>query len=570
MWPGITMIENYDRIVRSTSVPEAFRGKSVLLKLSLGDDEGFFSGIPLMEALRKAGAECYMIVSSEDSKVVRTLEAVWKILDEESGASKRLLSMVNDAFAKKGEKPFVKFISRPDVVLQHREGEFYGAGKKVDVRDADRWIERVDKKPIEEACRRMLKGGFNMSANEDFAQLIPTPPIKPRLPKKDYLASYVEAAVLQSVAGSIGNKVTSISLNFKPDPNLPTDPHFESLIVLWALEHEKKIGEPIFGAYSDLSAEMGLSEICVPPKVWFGFIGEGYLGKDVFGEVVGYPTPNGNTRWQNGFSLIRKHEWYSQFKEDGREPLLRFAITETIPVETFFRTINMDYGLLREKCAKIRDAVEGAEEVVVEGKEVDGARTRMSVEVGGRMVRVDDGVVNMSPETNFGNFPAGEVFITPEAVHGVFVADEVIVIDKSYLLKHPLIVELRGNEYEVVDGPKKILDVIRKEREKAWKRIETWEAKGVPKDLVELNKKNFMNIGEFAVGLNPNARVSRYLIEAEKIDRTVHMALGSGYDSDRPTTYHWDSVAGWNQKLSVTAIKEGREIPILKEGRWEI
>ena len=564
------MIENYDRIVRSISVPEAFRRKSVLLKLSLGDEEGFFSGIPLMEAMRKAGAECCMIVSSEGSKVVRTLEAVWKILDEESGASKRFLSMVNDAFAKKGEKPFVKFVSKPDVVLQHRDGEFHGSGEKVDVRDADGWVEGVDKGPIEKACRSMLEGGFNMRADEDFAQLIPSPPIKPKLPKKGYLASYVEAAVLQGVARSIGNEVTSISLNFKPDPNLPTDPHFESLIVFWALEHEKKIGEPIFKAYSDLSSERGLSEICVPPKVWFGFIGEGYLGKDVFGEVVGYPTPNGKTRWESGFKLIRKHEWYPQFKEDGREPLLRFAITETISVETFNRTINVNYGLLRERCAKIRDAVEGAEEVVVEGKEVGGARTRMSVEVGGRRVRVDDGVVNMGPEANFGNFPAGEVFITPEAVHGVFVADEVIVIDKSYLLKRPLIVELRGNEYEVVEGPKEILDVIRREREKAWKRIETWEAMGVPKDLVELNKKNFMNIGEFAVGLNPNARVSRYLIEAEKIDRTVHLALGSGYDPDRPTTYHWDSVAGCNQKLSVTAVKEGREIPILKEGSWGI
>jgi len=167
----------------------------------------------------------------------------------------------------------------------------------------------------------MLKGGFNMRVDEDFAQLIPSPPIKPKLPKKGYLASYVEAAVLQNVARSMGNEVTTISLSFKPDPNLPTDPHFESLIVFWALEHEKKMGEPIFKAYSDLSSERGLSEICVPPKVWFGFIGEGYLGKDVFGEVVGYPTPNGKTRWENGFKLIRKHEWYPQFEEDGRAPL---------------------------------------------------------------------------------------------------------------------------------------------------------------------------------------------------------------------------------------------------------
>ena len=564
------MFEDYDWMVRSVSVPEAFRGKSVLLKVSLGDDDGFFSGIPLMEALRKVGAECYMIVSSEGSKVVKTLDACWEILDEQSDASKRFLSMVNDAFAKKGEKPFVGFIGKPDVVLQHRSGGFYGAGENVDMRGVDGWVEGVDKKPIEDACVRMLEGGFNMKSDEDFVQLIPTPLIKPRLPKKGYLSSYVEAAVLQSVAESIGNEVTSIFLNFKPDQNLPTDPHFESLIVFWALKHEKEVEGSIFKAYSDLSAEMGLSEFCVPPRVWFGFIGEGYLGKDVFGEVVGYPTPNGKTRWQHGFKLIRKHDWYSQSKEDGREPLLRFAITETMPVETFSRTINVDYSLLRERCAKIRDAIEGAEEIVVEGRKVNGARTRMSVEVAGRRVRVDDGIINMKPEANFGNFPAGEVYMTPEAVHGVFVADEVVIIDRSYLLKHPLIIELRGNEYEVVDGSEKILAVIRREREKAWKVIETWEAMGVPKDVVELNRKNFLNIGEFAVGLNPNARVSKYLIEVEKISRTVHVALGQGYDPDRPTTYHWDAVAGWNQELTVTAIKKGKGIPVLEDGKWKI
>ena len=564
------MIEGYDRVLQSMSVPEELKGKRILLMLDLGDEGGFFSSFPLMEGLRRSGAECYMITSSKGSKVIRMLKSIWEILDGEDEASRRFLSMVNDAFAKKGEGSFARFVSKPDVVLQHRHREYYGNGVKIDVGEAEEWIDGLDKGGIEGACKRMLKEGLNMREDEDFIQLIPTPPIKPRLPKEDYLASYIEAYVLQNTAKSASNEVTTISLNFKPDPNLPIDLHLESMVVFWALEHEKNIEEPIFKAYSELSSEKGLSEVCVPPTVWFGFIGEGYMGKDMFGEVIGYPTPNGKARWQSGFRLIRKHSWYPQSKEDGRDPLLRFAITETIPVETFCRTIDVEYGLLRDRAIKIRDIINGAEEIVVDGRGVDGARTMMTVEIGDRIAKVDDGIVDMKAETNFGNFPAGEVFITPEAVHGVFVADEVIAIDRSYLLESPLIIKLKGNEYEVVDGPRAVLNVIERERRKAWERIEAWEAKGLPKDFVELNKKNFMNIGEFALGLNPNAKVSQYLIEAEKIDRTVHIALGSGYDPDRPTTYHWDSVAGWNQRLSVTAIKDGKEVFVLKDGSWKI
>ncbi|MDH5703088.1 MAG: hypothetical protein OEY99_02655, partial [Aigarchaeota archaeon] len=134
----------------------------------------------------------------------------------------------------------------------------------------------------------------------------------------------------------------------------------------------------------------------------------------------------------------------------------------------------------------------------------------------------------------------------------------------------PVVIKMKGNEYEIAEAPRKIERVIEKERAKAWKRIETWEAKGVTKDIVELSKRNFMNIGEFALGVNPEARVSPYLIEAEKIDRTVHMALGSGYEPDRNTTYHWDAVAGWNQRLDIAVIRRGKSTVLLEDGRWSI
>jgi hypothetical protein len=45
--------------------------------------------------------------------------------------------------------------------------------------------------------------------------------------------------------------------------------------------------------------------------------------------------------------------------------------------------------------------------------------------------------------------------------------------------------------------------------------------------------------------------------------------LGSGYEPDRATLYHWDAVAGYNQKLTLTALtSDGNDIPILVKGEW--
>ena len=39
---------------------------------------------------------------------------------------------------------------------------------------------------------------------------------------------------------------------------------------------------------------------------------------------------------------------------------------------------------------------------------------------------------------------------------------------------------------------------------------------------------------------------------------------------DRNTTYHWDAVAGWNQRLDISVVRMGESKVLLENGRWAI
>ncbi|MHA2061776.1 MAG: hypothetical protein ACW963_05755, partial [Candidatus Sifarchaeia archaeon] len=144
-------------------------------------------------------------------------------------------------------------------------------------------------------------------------------------------------------------------------------------------------------------------------------------------------------------------------------------------------------------------------------------------------------------------------------------------IDQSYTLESPLVIKIENGRYKEITGNQQILNIILNEKEKAKQRITHLEEKqALPIEILQLYNDNFDRIGELGIGTNPNAQLpSKYLIEAEKVDRTIHLALGSGYESDRATVYHWDAVAGHKQKLTVTALtSDGKEIRILIEGEW--
>ena len=79
-----------------------------------------------------------------------------------------------------------------------------------------------------------------------------------------------------------------------------------------------------------------------------------------------------------------------------------------------------------------------------------------------------------------------------------------------------------------------------------------------------------MNIGEFAVNTNPKAKLCDYLIVNEKIAGMIHVALGSGFERDRKSLYHWDIVVNaLKQKLDIYGVdKKNKQRWVLKKGKF--
>ena len=96
--------------------------------------------------------------------------------------------------------------------------------------------------------------------------------------------------------------------------------------------------------------------------------------------------------------------------------------------------------------------------------------------------------------------------------------------------------------------------------------------KACRKKLLRYTKKNFNKIGEFAINTNPKAKLCDYLIVNEKIARMIHVALGSGFEADRKTTYHWDIVVNSpRQKLDIYGIdKNKKQHWIIKKGEFVV
>jgi len=171
------------------------------------------------------------------------------------------------------------------------------------------------------------------------------------------------------------------------------------------------------------------------------------------------------------------------------------------------------------------------------------------------------------------NIPGGEAFMTPEWMKGKFVGDVVISLDQSYMLsaENPLIIETFGDHYKVLSGPKDIIEKFDKKKKEAMENLLNMEKhKSLPQETIDLKKKNFMRIGEFAINTNPNAKLCDYLIVNEKIANMIHIALGSGFEADRSTEYHTDIVIDSpRQKMDIYGIdKEGNEHWIIKKGKF--
>jgi len=149
------------------------------------------------------------------------------------------------------------------------------------------------------------------------------------------------------------------------------------------------------------------------------------------------------------------------------------------------------------------------------------------------------------------NLPTGEVIVAPveDSLNGKLVCD--MAIGGIGKLRKPVEVIAKNGRVENVFSQDK--DHLR--------RVEETFATDDWSDVV----------GEFAFGINPEARFVDEFLEAEKILGTVHVAFGDNTDmpgGKNPSKNHMDLLIS-NPTVKVTK-KDGETVTILEKGRFQV
>jgi leucyl aminopeptidase (aminopeptidase T) len=190
---------------------------------------------------------------------------------------------------------------------------------------------------------------------------------------------------------------------------------------------------------------------------------------------------------------------HTKARRDACENGARIATLPGILEDTMKRTLSADYNKISERSKKLARALQGAKTAKVTTPL--GTDITMSVET--RKWEIDDGLY-LNPG-NFGNLPAGEVYIAPleEKANGVIIVDGAMagigIMKKSLrlVIKNGYATEITGDE----------------KAEKLKKMIEPFG-------------KPATNLAELGIGTNDKAIICGSVLEDEKVLGTVHMAIG--------------------------------------------
>ena len=233
-------------------------------------------------------------------------------------------------------------------------------------------------------------------------------------------------------------------------------------------------------------------------------------------------------------------------------------------VESFVRTVPIDYAELRRRCAAVKEILDRAVAVHV----IAPGGTNITIGLRNREAKSDDG--DFSRPGSGGNLPAGETFISPEngtACGRISFDGSISLNEGDSIIREPIdcgvekgfVTSIRGGEEAA-----RLLQTI----EAAERNARDFERTGkLPAGSGEIYARNARNIGELGIGLNPAARISGQMLEDEKAFRTCHFAIGMNYDEDAPSLIHLDGLV---KNPTITAIfEDGRERVIEREGELE-
>jgi leucyl aminopeptidase (aminopeptidase T) len=231
-------------------------------------------------------------------------------------------------------------------------------------------------------------------------------------------------------------------------------------------------------------------------------------------------------------------------------------------LESFIRTVPIDYALLRTRCAAVKKILAAAAAVRITAP----SGTDILIPLQGRRAFSDDG--DFSRGGSGGNLPAGETFVSPAlgGAEGVIVYDGSICLAQGTLvIRTPIRCTVEGGFVTRVEGGEEaraLLETITGAEHNAADFEKTGK---LPPGAGPVYARNARNIGELGIGLNPEARITGSMLEDEKAFSTCHFAIGSNYDEDAPSLIHLDGLV---KDPTITArLPDGHEIPIEVEGR---
>jgi leucyl aminopeptidase (aminopeptidase T) len=230
-------------------------------------------------------------------------------------------------------------------------------------------------------------------------------------------------------------------------------------------------------------------------------------------------------------------------------------------VESFIRTVPINYAELQKRCAAVKAVLDRAVRVRVTAP----GGTDIEIGLRGRAAKSDDG--DFSRPGSGGNLPAGETFVSPEngTAQGRICFDGSISVDEGdIIIRTPIDCTVEKGFVTHVRGEDEAAQLLRT-IEAAERNAREFEAAGkLPAGNGELYARNARNIGELGIGLNPAARITGKMLEDEKAFHTCHFAIGMNYDEDAPCLIHLD---GLLKNPTITAVfEDGLEQVIEREG----
>ena len=188
----------------------------------------------------------------------------------------------------------------------------------------------------------------------------------------------------------------------------------------------------------------------------------------------------------------------------------RICMMPGLTVDMMERLVNIDYNDLDLRGQRLMEAIQDADEVLVENAE----GTHISFSVQGRKWKNDNG--DISQKGMHGNLPAGEIFTAPveESFTGKIVIS--LIDDK---LGHGVMEFKQG-------------------------RLVEYKGDGISEIVAHIgDDETGRIIGEFGIGTNPGARICPNMLEAEKAFGTVHFAIGDSYGlGTNASPHHYDAL----------------------------